>query len=256
MKIGILGIGGRMGQALVAAVQEASGVELSGGSERPGHELVGRDVSGAPVFDSATALAKVSDVLIDFTAPQALQAHLKANIPLVIGTTGLDAGHHQAIDAAAKNTPVLQADNMSLGVNMLNHFVTKAAQALGDDWDIEILEMHHRHKVDAPSGTALMLGRAAAAGRGVDLDEVADKVRDGITGARVPGHIGFATLRGGSVPGDHDVIFAGEDEQLILAHKAGNRRIFARGAVKAAQWVARQKTGRYDMADMLGLKGN
>lgn len=255
LKIGILGIGGRMGQALVAAIGEASGVELSGGSERPGHEMIGGQVAGAPIFDSADALAKVSDILIDFTAPQALEAHLATQCPLVIGTTGLDVSHHQAIDTASKNMPILQADNMSLGVNMLSHFVTKAAQALGEDWDIEILEMHHRHKVDAPSGTALMLGRAAAAGRGVELDDVADKVRDGITGARQAGHIGFATLRGGSVPGDHDVIFAGEDEQLILSHKAGNRRIFARGAVKAAQWLSKQEPGRYDMADMLGLKG-
>lgn len=252
LKIGILGIGGRMGQALAAAIEEVDGVTLSGGSERPGHELIG---SSPNIYDSAAALADVSDVLIDFTVPQALDAHLATDKPLIIGTTGLDASHHAAIDKASKNTAILQADNMSLGVNMLSHFVTKASQALGEDWDIEILEMHHRHKVDAPSGTALMLGRAAASGRGVELGEVADKARDGITGAREAGHIGFATLRGGSVPGDHDVIFAGEDEQLILSHKAGNRRIFARGAVKAALWLAGQKPGRYDMADMLGLKG-
>lgn len=241
-----------MGQALAAAVEDLEGAVLGGGSERPGHPLIG---TSPDIYVSADALAQVSDVLIDFTAPQALDAHLKTAKPLIIGTTGLDASQHAAIDEASQNTAILQADNMSLGVNMLSHFVTKASQALGDDWDIEILEMHHRHKVDAPSGTALMLGRAAASGRGVDLDDVADKVRDGITGARQAGHIGFATLRGGSVPGDHDVIFAGEDEQLILSHKAGNRRIFARGAVKAALWLSGQKPGRYDMADMLGLKG-
>ena len=255
LKIGVLGVGGRMGQALLNAIEEMPKAQFSGGSEQPGHALIGTNITGTPVFDNPADLAKTSDILIDFTSPQALHAHLALGRPLIIGTTGLDDDHHAAIDQASQSIPILQADNMSLGVNMLNFFVEQAAQALGDDWDIEILEMHHRHKVDAPSGTALMLGRAAASGRGVQLDDVADKVRDGITGAREQGHIGFATLRGGSVPGDHDVLFAGDDERLILSHKAGSRRIFARGAVKAALWLKDQKPGRYDMADMLGLKG-
>lgn len=240
--IGILGMNGRMGQALIAACH-AQNIDLSGGTTRD-----------AP---DAIRLAKQSTVLIDFTAPQALQEHLDAALKgpcaLVIGTTGLTQEHHAAIDEAARHIAIVQSDNMSLGVNLLAHFVRKASQALDEDWDIEVLEMHHRHKVDAPSGTALMLGRAAAEGRGVALNTVADKVRDGITGPRTRGHIGFATLRGGSVPGDHDVIFAGEDERLILAHKAGSRAIFAKGALRAALWVKDKPAGRYSMADVLGL---
>jgi len=212
---------------------------------------------GADLGDDAGALAERSDVLVDFSTPDALEAHLDAAVaaatPIVIGTTGLAPEHHQAIDRAAEKVAVLQAANMSLGVNLLAHLVREAAARLGEGWDIEIVEMHHRHKVDAPSGTALLLGAAAADGRGIDLDEASDRGRDGITGARAEGHIGFASLRGGSVAGDHLVVFAGDGERLELGHRAESREIFARGAVEAALWLAGKPAGRYTMADVLGL---
>ncbi len=199
-----------------------------------------------------------ADVFIDFSVPDALAVHLDAAIaaerPIVIGTTGLSLDHHRLIEGAARRVPVLQAANMSLGVNLLAHLVRETAARLGADWDIEIVEMHHRHKVDAPSGTALLLGEAAAAGRGIDLAEASDRGRDGITGARKAGNIGFAALRGGSVAGEHQVIFAAEGERIELGHRAESRAIFARGALQAALWLTGQKPGRYDMADMLGLK--
>jgi 4-hydroxy-tetrahydrodipicolinate reductase len=171
----------------------------------------------------------------------------------VVGTTGLGPDHQAAIDAAARSVPVLQSANMSLGVNLLAHLVREAAGRLGEDWDVEIVEMHHRHKVDAPSGTALLLGQAAAEGRGVDLDGASDRGRDGITGAREPGRIGFASLRGGSVAGDHQAIFAADGERLELGHRAESREIFARGAIRAAVWLKDQPAGRYTMKDVLGL---
>jgi len=247
-KIGILGAKGRMGRAIAIAAGEA-GATLSGGIDQDGA------VHGA--YASATELAAASDVLVDFTRPDALASHLDAaaaaQCPIVIGTTGLAPEHHAAIDATAKTVAVLQAANTSLGVNLLAHLVREAATRLGPDWDIEILEMHHRHKVDAPSGTALLLGEAAAAGRNVELATVADRGRDGITGARQPGAIGFAALRGGSVAGDHMVILAGDDERIELGHRAESRTIFARGAVKAALWLRGKPAGRYRMADVLGL---
>ena len=197
------------------------------------------------------------DVFVDFSVPGALQAHLDVAIaarkPILIGTTGLEPSHQVAIDAAAERIGVLQAANTSLGVNLLSHLVREAATRLGEDWDIEIVEMHHRMKVDAPSGTALLLGRAAADGRGVDLDAVSDRGRDGITGARTAGHIGFAALRGGSVAGDHQVIFAADAERIELGHRAESRIVFARGAITAALWLAGKPVGRYTMADVLGL---
>lgn len=240
-RIGIIGSEGAMGTALISVV-ERSDHELSGGIDRGG------DPAG---------LADRSDVLVDFSAPQALDANLHAaigaGIPLLIGTTGLEARHHQAIDNAARAVPVLQTGNTSLGVTLLAHLVREAAERLGPDWDIEILEMHHRRKVDAPSGTALLLGEAAAEGRGITLAENSERGRDGQTGARAEGAIGFASLRGGTVAGEHSVILAGEEERITLSHSAENRSIFARGAIRAAGWLIEREPGRYRMDDVLGL---
>jgi 4-hydroxy-tetrahydrodipicolinate reductase len=241
-RIGILGSSGRMGRAIAALLDGATDARLAGGCD---------------VGDDPEKLAGACDVLVDFSTPDGLRAHLDAAVaagkPIVIGTTGLAAEHHQAIDQAARTVPVLLSANMSLGVNLLAHLVREAAARLGPDWDIEIVEMHHRAKVDAPSGTALVLGAAAAAGRGLDLDANSERGRDGITGARGSGAIGFASLRGGSVAGDHQVIFAGEAERLELGHRAESRDIFARGAIKAALWLAGRPPGRYAMADVLEL---
>ena len=238
---GIIGHAGRMGHAIAEAIV-ASGHTLSGGIDR----------SGDPA-----PLARASDVLIDFSAPAALEANLDAaiaaGVPILIGTTGLEERHHWLIDQAAEAIPVLQTGNTSLGVNMLAWLVEEAARRLGDDWDIEIVETHHRMKVDAPSGTALLLGEAAARGRDVALGDVAVRGRDGITGARAAGTIGFASLRGGSVAGDHTVHFLADNERLAVSHLAENRGIFARGAVKGADWLIGQKPGRYGMAQVLGL---
>lgn len=247
-KIGILGAKGRMGRAIALAADEL-GATISGGIDQEGA------VHGS--YGSLTELAAASDVLVDFTRPDALPGHLEAAVaegcPIVIGTTGLTSTDHAAIDAAARKVAILQAANTSLGVNLLAHLVQEAAARLGQDWDIEIVEMHHRHKVDAPSGTALLLGEAAAKGRGVDLAAVSDRGRDGITGERRVGAIGLAALRGGSVAGDHHVIFAAEGERIELGHRAESRTIFARGAVKAALWLTGRPAGRYGMTDVLGL---
>ena len=240
--IGILSASGRMGRAIAAVLQDNGKARLAGGVDKGGDP--------AP-------LAGACDVLVDFSAPAALDAHLAAALaagrPIVIGTTGLDAAQHAAIDQASERIALLYAANMSLGVNLLAHIVRETAARLGEDWDIEIAEMHHRHKVDAPSGTALMLGAAAARGRGVELGDVADRGRDGAAGPRQPGHIGFAALRGGSVSGDHQVIFATEGERLELGHRAESREIFARGAVEAALWLHGRPPGRYTMAEVLGF---
>ena len=240
-KIGIIGDKGRMGAALLEAIAEA-GADHAGGVD------VGGDVA---------ALAGKSDILVDFSAPAALEATLDACVaattPIVIGTTGLEERHHFLIDDASKDIAILQTGNTSLGVNMLAYLVHEAAARLGDDWDIEIAEMHHRHKVDAPSGTASLLGEAAANARGIDLAANSEPGRDGNTGARKAGSIGFASLRGGSVTGDHSVILASEGESITLSHRAEERGIFARGAVKAALWLAVQDKGRYDMTGVLGL---
>lgn len=242
-RIGIIGAEGRMGRAVAAAIAEIEGADLAGGVDHGG---------------DLAALAGASDVLVDFSTPAALRANLDAaaaaGVPILVGTTGLGEAHERAIDEAATRIAVLHSANMSLGVNLLAHLVRAAAAALGPDWDIEILEMHHRHKVDAPSGTALLLGRAAAEARGVELDAVSDRGRDGIAGAREAGHIGFASLRGGSVAGDHQVILATEGERIELGHRAESRAIFARGAVRAALWLEGRPAGRYAMADVLGLK--
>lgn len=239
--IGILGSDGRMGRAIAAAAKAAD-VTIAGGADRGG---------------DARALARAADVLIDFSSPAALGEHLAAaragGTPILIGTTGLSGADHAAIDAAAAEIAVLQTGNTSLGVTLLATLVEAAAARLGPDWDVEIVEMHHRHKVDAPSGTALLLGEAAAAGRGVALDAVRVGGRDGMGEARTAGAIGFAALRGGSVVGDHRVILAGEGERIELAHVAEERGVFARGALKAALWLAGQPAGRYEMRDVLGL---
>jgi len=239
--IGIYGSAGRMGRAIADALVEA-GARLAGGSEAK---------------DDPAIVARAADVLVDFSTPSALEAHLDAavaaNTPIVIGTTGLSLAHHAAIDAAATRIAILQTGNTSLGVTLLAMLVQEAAARLGPDWDIEIVEMHHRHKVDAPSGTALLLGEAAAAGRGSTLSELRVDSRVGLTGARSEGTIGLAALRGGSVVGDHSVILAAEGERIEISHLAQDRSIFARGAVKAALWLARQPAGRYRMGDVLGL---
>jgi 4-hydroxy-tetrahydrodipicolinate reductase len=240
-RIGIIGSEGRMGQAIAAAIADAE-EELAGGIDKDG---------------DVTALAAKSDVLVDFSSPAALEANLDAaaaaGIPVVIGTTGLEERNHFLIDHAAETIPVLQTGNTSLGVTLLAHLVREAASRLGEDWDIEIVETHHRMKVDAPSGTALLLGEAAAHGRGIDLAQDSERGRDGITGKRGTGAIGFAALRGGTVAGDHTVAFLGESERLTLSHMAENRSIFARGAVRACQWILGKPAGRYTMPEVLEL---
>jgi 4-hydroxy-tetrahydrodipicolinate reductase len=241
LKFGVIGHKGRMGQALATAIAEA------------GHEMrVGVDAGGNPA-----PLAGQCDVLVDFSAPDALAANLGAarfaGIPILVGTTGLEEPHFVMLAEASKAVPVLQSGNFSLGVTLMAHLVREAAARLGPEWDIEVLEMHHRMKVDAPSGTAKLLGEAAAAARGIVLTDNMESGRHGMTGARAEGAIGFATLRGGTVAGEHSVIFAGPEERLTLSHSAENRMIFARGAVKAAQWLIGKPAGRYTMNDVLGL---
>ena len=258
IKIGVLGAGGRMGQAIIAEVQAAADTWLAGGVERAQHPLVGREIGeGLVVGANAAPLARKSDVLIDFSTPEALGEHLRAaeeaRKPILIGTTGLTPAHHAEIDRAARQIPVLQAANTSLGVTLLAALVEQAARALDASWDIEIAELHHRHKVDAPSGTALHLGAAAASGRGSTLEALRLPPYTATSGVRRPGGIGFASLRGGSAAGDHRVLFATEGERIELSHFAENREIFARGAVAAARWLAGQKVGRYQMADLFGL---
>ena len=240
-RIGIIGSAGRMGQALVDAIAAAGEVHAG----------------GADQGDDVAALARVSDVLVDFSSPHALDANLDAavaaGIPIVVGTTGLEDRHHWLCDSAAAQIAVLQTGNTSLGVTLLAHLVQEAASRLGEDWDIEIAETHHRMKVDAPSGTALLLGEAAAKGRGITLADNAERGRDGITGARKTGAIGFASSRGGSVAGDHTVHFLADNERIALSHLAENRAIFAKGAVRAAQWLKGKGAGRYTMGQVLGL---
>ena len=239
--IGIYGSAGRMGRT-IAGLADAARFTVAG---------------GADAGDDPLPLAKAADVLVDFSTSGAVEAHLAAAVaagtPIVVGTTGLTARHHAAIDEAAEQVAVLQTGNTSLGVTLLNILVREAAARLGADWDIEIVEMHHRDKVDAPSGTALLLGEAAALGRGTTLSETRVDGRAGLTGARSEGTIGFSSLRGGSVIGDHSVIFAGDGERIELNHRGDDRVIFARGAVRAAEWLATQPAGRYRMGDVLGL---
>ncbi|MBP1887911.1 4-hydroxy-tetrahydrodipicolinate reductase [Sinorhizobium mexicanum] len=266
MKLVVVGAAGRMGQTLIRIVHGMAGVCLHAAVERPGSPFIGRDageLAGLGPIDVAIADKPLeafveAEGVLDFTSPAATVEFAglaaQARIVHVIGTTGCSADDDAKIRAAARHARVIKSGNMSLGVNLLGVLTEQAARALkAADWDIEILEMHHKHKVDAPSGTALLLGEAAAKGRGIELADHSVRVRDGHTGARPEGAIGFATLRGGSVVGEHSVILAGEGEQVTLSHSATDRSIFARGAVTAALWGRSQKPGFYSMLDVLGL---
>ena len=261
----VTGASGRMGQMLVTMIAESEKARLVGCLERPGHDWIGRDIGeclggrrlGVQVSDDPLEVFAKAQAVIDFTAPTATVEFAalaaQARAVHVIGTTGLEAEHHHKIDLAAHHAVIVQAGNMSMGVNLLVRLTQKVAEALDADWDVEIVEAHHRMKVDAPSGTALMLGHAAAAGRGVSLENSRVSGRDGITGPRERGSIGFSAIRGGDVVGEHDVIFATEGERIVLRHLATDRAIFARGALRAALWGQSRKPGRYDMMDVLGL---
>lgn len=261
----ITGASGRMGQMLMRTVTASDRARLVGCVERAGHAWIGRDIGeamggaaiGVTVTDDALEAFSKAQAVIDFTAPEATLEFAalaaQARAVHVIGTTGFTPEQIARLEPAARHAVIVRAGNMSLGVNLLVQLTRKVAEALDADFDIEVVEAHHRMKVDAPSGTALMLGQAAAAGRGVSLDEVADRGRDGITGARQRGHIGFASIRGGDVVGEHDVIFAADGERIVLRHIATDRAIFARGALKAALWGQDKAPGQYDMMDVLGL---
>ncbi len=259
-KVGIVGAMGRMGQAIIAALQGHSVLRFSAASDIETHPMIGKECylgTGVSLSTNSQSVFEASDVVIDFTPPGNTQTHAEYaktfKTAYIVGTTGLTEADHQALDVAGQSACVVQAGNFSLGVNLMTAFSKKMAEVLGDEWDIEILEMHHKHKVDAPSGTAVMIGEAAAEGRRVNLDEKAVRARDGITGERKSGDIGFATLRGGSVIGEHEIIFASENERLTLSHRAENRGLFASGAVRAAHWAASHVKGRYNMMDVLEL---
>jgi 4-hydroxy-tetrahydrodipicolinate reductase len=261
----VTGASGRMGQMLIRTILASDKARLVGCVERPGTAWIGRDAGeamggaaiGVVVTDYPLEAFARAQAVIDFTAPAATVQFAalaaQARAVHVIGTTGLEPEHLRAISLAAHHAVIVRAGNMSLGLNLLVRMTRLVAEALDADWDIEVVEAHHRMKVDAPSGTALMLGEAAAAGRGVALDAVRDAGRDGITGARTRGDIGFAAVRGGDIVGEHDVMFAGEGERIVLRHVATDRAIFARGALRAALWGQSQKPGEYDMMDVLGL---
>lgn len=267
IKIGILGGAGRMGQMIIRQVASTKGCVVAGVTARSGSEAVGRDAGeltgisalGVCVSDDTAATAAVVDVLIDFTLPgvavEAAQLSARAGTALVAGTTGLTPDQEEEIVRASRHVPIVRAANTSVGVTLLEALAEQAAEMLGEDYDIEVLEMHHRHKIDAPSGTALALGEALARGRGVELGTVKQAVRDGYTGPRKPGDIGFATLRGGDVAGEHEIIFAAEGERLVLGHKASSRQVFAAGAVRAALWTRAQSPGLYNMRNVLGFDG-
>lgn len=265
MKIGVTGCAGRMGKMLMSRVLTHSGCELAGGSERRESGFIGRDlgevIGNRPLGVSVTSypfeLFNVCDAVLDFTAPAATVEHAQIAAEtgkiLIVGTTGLSAEQMEILKKCAEKTVIVAAPNMSVGVNLLFALVKRAAAVLDPSYDIEIVEMHHRNKADAPSGTALGLGRAAAEGRQVALNDVARYERHGIIGARPAGEIGFATLRGGDVVGDHTVVFAGAGERIELTHKATSREIFADGAIKAALWAQGKPDGLYTMQDVLGL---
>jgi len=265
MRLIVAGAGGRMGRTLVKAIADTDGAILAGAVDAPGSAVIGRDagelaglgVNGIKVTaDPAPLLAK-AEGLVDFTIPAATIALAeivaKAGLVHVIGTTGFSSENEKLIATAAQRSVIVKSGNMSLGVNLLAALVRRVARTLDQEFDVEILEMHHNKKIDAPYGTALMLGRAAAEGRNINLAQRSERGRDGETGARKAGDIGFASLRGGTVVGDHTVVFAGPAERIELSHKAEDRMIFARGAVKAALWAKGRKPGLYSMADVLGL---
>ena len=261
----VTGASGRMGRMLIRLLLNSDQARLVGALERPGHDWIGRDIgeamggqpAGVMVSDDVVTVIARAQAVIDFTAPSATlgfaELAAQARAVHVIGTTGLKEADLAQIAAAARHAPIIRAGNMSLGLNLLVGLTRKVAAALGEDWDIEVVETHHRMKVDAPSGTALMLGEAAAEGRGASLTDLRIPAREGITGARAPGGIGFAAIRGGDVVGEHDVIFATPGERLVLRHLASDRAIFARGAIRAALWGQDKGPGQYDMADVLGL---
>jgi len=267
MKIAVTGAAGRMGRELIRTVHGRDDCALAGAIEQKGSIALGQDAGmlaglgrlNVPITDDALELFAKVDAVLDFTVPTASVefAGLAANARIVhvLGSTGTTPDDDKKIAAAARHATIIRSGNMSLGVNLLTALARKVAEALDADFDIEVLEMHHRHKIDAPSGTALMLGRAAAEGRGVDLDKVSVRVRDGHTGARRRGDIGFATLRGGSSVGEHTVMFAADGEVVELTHKATDRGIFARGAVKAALWGRGKGPGLFSMMDVLGIEG-
>jgi 4-hydroxy-tetrahydrodipicolinate reductase len=264
-KIGVVGCGGRMGRMLVAEIAATQGCTVAGGSEAPDSGYINQDIGelagigriGIPVGETVEKLIRDSDVVLEFTSPAATVEHaaLAGSLgkAMVVGTTGLSAEQGDVVRQAARSIPIVWTPNMSLGVNVLLSVVEEVARRLGPDWDVEIMEMHHRGKVDAPSGTALALGRAVAAGRGVVLEQVEQRARDGITGPRRTGDIGFAALRGGDAVGDHHVIFAAPGERLELIHRTTTRAVFAKGAVRAARWVVEQPPGLYGLKEVLGL---
>jgi 4-hydroxy-tetrahydrodipicolinate reductase len=266
LRVVIAGAGGRMGRTLIHAVAATKGVTLAGAVDAPDSAVIGRDAgelaglgkNGVKVAGDAAPLLRQADALIEFTIPAAtlVLAELAANAGLihVIGTTGHSTEEETVIAKAARRATIVKSGNMSLGVNLVAALAKRVAKTLGDEYDIEIVEMHHNKKIDAPSGTALMLGRAAAQGRGIDLDQHSARGRDGMTGARCVGDIGFASLRGGTVVGEHSVIFAGPAERIELTHRAEDRMIFARGALHAALWARSKAPGLYSMADVLGLR--
>ena len=267
MAIGIVvaGASGRMGRMLCEVVRASPEAKLVGVTEAPGSPWAGRDLGealggapiGVPVTDDPIEVVKDAQAVIDFTTPAATVAMAEltaqARAVHVVGTTGLSEDDVAALGRTARHAPVIRAGNMSLGVNLLTQVVRQVAAALGEEYDVEVVETHHRMKVDAPSGTALMLGEAAAEGRGVALGDVADRGRGGITGARAVGAIGFHAIRGGDVVGDHEVIFAGPGERVVIGHRATDRTVFARGALRAALWGQGVGPGEYDMLDVLGL---
>ncbi|SFD72851.1 4-hydroxy-tetrahydrodipicolinate reductase [Roseivivax sediminis] len=261
----VTGVSGRMGQMLVREIAASDALRLVGAVERAGHDWAGRDVGaamggadlGVKVEDDPLGAFARAQAVIDFTAPEATlhfaELAAQARAVHVIGTTGFTDDQIAALEPASRHSVQVRAGNMSLGVNLLKALTRQVAAALGPDWDIEVVEAHHNRKVDAPSGTALMLGEAAAEGRGVSLADVADRGRDGMTGARRRGDIGFAAIRGGDIVGEHDVIFAGPGERIVLRHAASDRALFARGALRAALWGQDKAPGQYDMTDVLGL---
>ncbi len=267
MRIAIAGAGGRMGRTLVRAVSETAGLRVVGALEQPASSFIGEDagaLAGIPSLgvklsaDMRAVLSQAQGV-IDFTVPAAsvklAEQTAAAGIVHIIGTTGFSDADEAKLREAARTAIIVKSGNMSLGVNLLAALVERVAKTLDETFDIEILEMHHNKKIDAPSGTALLLGEAAANGRNIELARRSVRVRDGHTGARKAGDIGFASLRGGTVVGEHTVIFAGPAERIELAHKADDRMIFARGALHAALWAKKQRPGLYSMADVLGLRG-
>src|SRR5215213_5697951 len=266
MRLIVAGAGGRMGRALTRVISETPGAVITGALEMPGSALLGKDAgvlaglpeNGIKLSGDLWSLSANADGILDFTVPAATIANVaiaaERGLVHIIGTTGLSSSDDAVIKSVTGRAVVVKSGNMSLGVNLLAALVKRVAHSLDEGFDIEILEMHHRAKVDAPSGTALMLGEAAAAGRGVDLDQHSARGRDGQTGARRSGDIGFASLRGGSVTGDHSVVFAGPMERIELTHRAEDRTMFAQGAIKAALWARSQKPGLYSMSDVLGLR--